>query len=413
MQTEGGDVTLAWGALSLVYILTGWSVYRGTIGWSLFGLGLAGVLLVPPLAYRSPQVVPSWPVTLFAVIPFAVGLAVPSGPIERFAASMAVAPMALIVAVQVETFTRVRMNRGGTIAFVVLTTITAAGAWEIGKWFLDVTIGTALVGSNDALMGRLITSAVAGIVAGLVFDWYLKRLPSSSLIPDGFDLEDVDDQFDDTSEHVSDILNALGISFDLQRSLVRGLQVVLAGIILVGVVTVDVNVIVNGGVGLGMTFLPALLGRDWTAHTNVGLTLWIAVAVVLHVLGTLAFYQTVWGWHKVAHATTGTLVAALGYAAVRALETHTNSIAFPPRFTFVIVVLFVFSVGVFWEILEFAIDQLAATAGMEDVVLSQHGRDDTVSDMIANTAGALLVAGAATVYRLRSSRANRPSGSTS
>lgn len=401
LQTELVGVSFSWGALVVILVATGWSLVHGAFRWVLFGLGLAGILLITPVVYRSGRVMPSWPVTVLAALPFAVGVAAPGGPVEQFAASMAVAAMALVVATQVDTFTRVRMNRGVTVGFVVMTTLTAAGTWEIGKWLLDVTMGTSLIGGNDALMWRLITSAIAGIIAGLFFDWYLKRLPQSTLVPDGFDIEDVDDQLDDTGDHVSEVLETVGLSTDLQRALVRGLQLVLVGILAVGIVTLEVNVIVNASVGLGATFLPTLLRRDWNARMDIGLTLWIAIAVVLHTLGTLAFYQTVWGWHKVTHATSGTLVAGIGYTFVRALETHTDSIAFPPRFTFVIVVLFVFSVGVTWEILEFAIDQLVAAAGKEEVVLSQHGLDDTTSDMIANTVGALVAAGAATAYRFR------------
>lgn len=401
LQTERLGVSLAWAAVALVLAITAWSLASGRLGWTLFGVGLAAVLLVTPAAFRSAAVMPPWPVTLLVAVPFAVGAAVPGGPVAALAAYAAVAALALVVAVQVEAFTPVRMNRGFAVALVVATTVTAAGVWELGKWLVESLTGTPLVGDNEAVMWRFVSSALAGLGAGLLFDRYLKRYPGTTFVPDGFEIEDADDQVDAAGDHVSALLAAAGISDDRQRTLVRGLQLVLVAFAVGGAVTLNANVVVSAGVGLGATALPALLRRDRQLHLDVGLTLWIAVAVVLHALGTLAFYQTVWGWHKLTHAMTGTLVAGVGYTAVRAVESHTDSVSFPPRFAFVVVVLFVFAVGIFWEILEFFLDMAAAAAGTEEVVLSQHGRDDTLSDLVANTAGALLVAGAATVYRLR------------
>lgn len=401
LETEQRDVALAWAAVALVFAVTGWSLVTGTLGWAVFGVVLATVLLATPVAYRTAEVMPPWPVALLAAIPYAIGVAVGSGPVARLAASGAVAAVAVVVVLQIETFTRVRMNRGFAVAFVVMTTVTAAGVWELGRWLVDLAVGTDLVGTNDDLMWRLVASALGGVAAGLLVDRYLMQLPGTELVPDGFDVEDADDQVDATGDRVSAVLEAAGLATEHQRYLARGLQVVLAVILLVGVVTLNVDVVVSGGIGLAATLVPALLRRDWNVQVDIGLTLWIAVAVVIHTMGSLAFYQTVWGWHNLAHAVTGTLVAGIGYTAVRAVETHTTAVDCPPRFTFLLVVLFVFSFGVFWEILEFTLDGVAAAVGSDGVVLSQHGRGDTLSDFVANTVGALVVAGATTVSRLR------------
>lgn len=55
------------------------------------------------------------------------------------------------------------------------------------------------------------------------------------------------------------------------------------------------------------------------------------------------------------------------------------------------VVLFVLPVGVFWEIGESTFDLLAAAYGLE-MPLSQHGFDDTMTDVVFNTVGAVVVA---------------------
>lgn len=248
-------------------------------------------------------------------------------------------------------------------------------------------------------MWRLVWATVAGAFEGALFDRYLRHLPHAEVVPDGFGPADASDEVDAAGDAVTKLFAHLGLTEERQRLLARGLQLALAGLVVAGLVTLDLNVVVNAGVGLGATLLPGVLRRDYHLPVDAGLTLWIAVAVFLHVLGSSGFYQTVWGWHNLTHAVSGTLVAGAGYTAVSAVESHTDSVSFPVEFTFVFVVLFVFSVGVFWEMHEFTLDGVAALAGTEDVVLAQHGLEDTMSDMMANTFGALLVATAATLWR--------------
>ena len=397
------DAAITWLAVTGVFVAIVWSLSRGAFGWVLFGGILAAVLLAPVVAFGEPRRVPPWPVALLAALPFVVAAVAPWTVVTRVAAYATVAAVALVAVAQIDAFTPVRMNRGFAVALVVLVTATAAGVWELGKWVVDLAFGTELVPSNEVVMWRLVTAVGAGVVAAAVFDRYLRRLLREEFVPDGFDVEDAEEQIDDVGGAVSRALADVGLTRPRQRLIVRGAQVVLVGIGVVGVVTLNLNVVVNASIGLAATLLPGVLERDYSVETDVGLTLWIAAAVTIHALGTVYFYQTVWGWHNIAHTLTGTLVAAIGYTTVRALEEHTSAVAFPPKFTFLVVVLVVFSAGVFWEILEFTFDGIAARVGADDgLVLAQHGLTDTMSDLVANTVGAIIVAGAATYYRLRS-----------
>ncbi|WP_245726748.1 hypothetical protein [Natronorubrum sediminis] len=49
------------------------------------------------------------------------------------------------------------------------------------------------------------------------------------------------------------------------------------------------------------------------------------------------------------------------------------------------------SFGVFWEIGEFGFDVVAGLTGLE-MPLAQHGLDDTMTDIVFNTIGAIVVA---------------------
>ena len=130
---------------------------------------------------------------------------------------------------------------------------------------------------------------------------------------------------------------------------------------------------------------------------DVGLVLWISTAVFLHALGTAYLYDETFWWHNVTHTVSGSLVAAIGYATFRGIDEYTNAVRFPSRFMFVLILLFVMSVGVLWEIMEFATDRLMLALGAEPV-LAQYGLDDTMTDMLFNTIGAIIVGIWGTTY---------------
>lgn len=402
----------SWAAIGIVVAATVWSLWRGAFGWTLFGAGLAAILLLPAVAYRSRECTPPSPVAMLGAVTFAVGVlaTVPIGPVAplallaQVAAYVAVAAAALAIAVEVDAFTRVELHRGVAVAFVVMTTMTVAGLWQLAQWGAGFVLGTSLIESNEELMWRLIAATITGLAAGIVFDQYLERLLAHDFVPAAVDSEDAARQFDQTGDRITDALSRRGVTERRQRQLVRVIQAGLLALVVLGFVTLYVDIVASAGVGLIATVLPRVLTHDEDVRDDAGLALWIAIAVGLHAIGTLAFYQTVWGWHKVTHSVSGSMIALVGYTVVRTVERNSEAVSFPSSFTLLFVVLFTFTAGVFWEIFEFTLDGVVATFGQEEVVLTQHGLFDTTTDMIANTAGALVVAVLATSYETRRRR---------
>lgn len=175
-----------------------------------------------------------------------------------------------------------------------------------------------------------------------------------------------------------------------QRRISRALQLLLAGLVGYGLVARQPKAIVNGSVALLVTFLPAFLKRRYDLPIDPWLGLWIATAVFLHTLGSAGLYGRIRWWDHLTHATSASLVAGVGYTAVRAVDLHTDEIHLPSRFAFVYIVLVVLAFGVVWELFEFGLDALAAATGLT-MPLAQHGLDDTVRDLLFNSLGALVV----------------------
>jgi hypothetical protein len=190
----------------------------------------------------------------------------------------------------------------------------------------------------------------------------------------------------------------IGLTSRRQRQLSRAMQVMLVGIVGLGLERGNPGIVINATIGLGVTQLPAVLERDYQIPMDPALTLWITIAVFLHALGTAGLpgsatnlYRSVWWWDHLTHTLSSSIVAAAGYATARAIELHSDAVSLPDRFMFVFILLFVLAFGVFWEVIEFAVAGIASLSGTQSV-LTQYGLDDTMLDLLFDTLGGLVVA---------------------
>jgi hypothetical protein len=175
-----------------------------------------------------------------------------------------------------------------------------------------------------------------------------------------------------------------------QRATVA-MQLVLVGLVSYGLLAGNPKAIVNGSIALFVTFLPAALERNYELGLDPWLGLWITVALLLHTLGSTGLYVHIAWWDHLTHALSASLVAGVGYTAVRAIDLHNDDIYLPRQFAFVYIFVVVLAFGVVWELFEFGLDVAAAETG-HTMPLAQHGLDDTVRDLLFNALGALLVA---------------------
>ncbi|AEH37206.1 hypothetical protein [Halopiger xanaduensis] len=176
-----------------------------------------------------------------------------------------------------------------------------------------------------------------------------------------------------------------------QRRLTRLLQLVLVGIVAYGLLAGQPKAISNGSLALVVTFVPAVLERNYGLPLDPWLGLWITVAVFLHTAGSAGMYGRIEWWDHLTHAMSASLVAGAGYTVARAIELHSDEITIPRRFAFVYILVVVLAFAVVWELFEFGLDIVADTTGMT-MPLAQHGLDDTVRDLLFNGLGALVVA---------------------
>lgn len=156
--------------------------------------------------------------------------------------------------------------------------------------------------------------------------------------------------------------------------------------------------IVNGIVALVAALTPSLLELGGTHFYGAAITLhpslsvWIAGAGFLHMLGMLGWYDAVSGWDHLTHTVSAALVAAFVYASFLTSLQHSPTTPFDEAYAALFTILFTLGAGVFWELIE-----LAARAVGEYIdrppVLEYYGPRDTVLDMVFNGVGAVVVVG--------------------
>ena len=142
--------------------------------WMLFVAATAAVVLVPPVAYREWRVMLPWELLVFALLPILVR-AVYGGELGVFAYYLSIASLALLITVELHTFTPLQVTHWFAVLFVTMTTMASVAAWTVVRWTADRLLRTAFLTDNEALMAEWLYVTLAGVVAGVVFDAYFRR----------------------------------------------------------------------------------------------------------------------------------------------------------------------------------------------------------------------------------------------
>jgi hypothetical protein len=105
-----------------------------------------------------------------------------------------------------------------------------------------------------------------------------------------------------------------------------------------------------------------------------------------------SYYERFWWWDIVLHSTSGLLLGIVGFLLVYVLNQNRH-VGLHMRAGFVALFAFTFavSVGVLWEILEFAADQLFGLQMQKPMLGDPSGLTDTMWDLIVDALGAALI----------------------
>lgn len=168
------NAVLGWMLVGLLGTVLTESVLDTDYGWILFVGVVAIIVLIPPVAYRDWRVMLPWELLVLALFPILVR-ALFGGTVETFATYLSLAAVALLVIVELHTFTSLSVTTWFAVALVVLTTLSAEAAWTIFRWNADNLLGTSFLLDNETLMLEWVYVTLAGIAAGVLFAGYFRR----------------------------------------------------------------------------------------------------------------------------------------------------------------------------------------------------------------------------------------------
>lgn len=146
------------------------------------------------------------------------------------------------------------------------------------------------------------------------------------------------------------------------------------------------------GVVIALTLVPAFLFRHYRVIIPPEFQLVAALFnfVSLFLGSALDFYYHFWWWDLVLHTASGFLLGIIGFVVLFVLnQTDKLPAGMRPSFIAFFGVTFAVTLGVAWEIFEFACDLLWPRLNMQS---TETGVKDTMVDLIVDTVGAVIVA---------------------
>jgi hypothetical protein len=146
------NAVAAWLLVGLVCVVAVASFLEGDLLWTWFSAVVVAIVVVPAVSYRNPRVMLPWEVLAIAFLPV-LGRTLASFPLSSdLATYLSVAALALVVAVELDVFTAVRMTDGFAAFFTVVVTMAAAGVWAVVQWLSDLLLGTTFIYPDPVLV---------------------------------------------------------------------------------------------------------------------------------------------------------------------------------------------------------------------------------------------------------------------
>ena len=182
------NAVLGWAFVVVLCLIGLGALLNGRPLWAGFTFALVALAVAPAVAFRNPTAMLPWEVLALASVPSLGRLLVAGQTVGgvtltgRITTYVAVAAAALILVVELDVFTPVRMSDSFAVVFVAIATVATAGLWAEVRWLSDILFGTTLMLDGrpehvieEALMWDFVAATVAGVVAGVLFEVYFRR----------------------------------------------------------------------------------------------------------------------------------------------------------------------------------------------------------------------------------------------
>lgn len=164
------------------------------------------------------------------------------------------------------------------------------------------------------------------------------------------------------------------------------LQIVLVILLIISIVERDWIYIFACSISIMISFIPAILKRDYHITLPWVFELLIATALFLHVGGgVFKAYHLIPGYDILTHFVSALVVSFLAFSIIYILDEYWEGLCMDTYAMAFVVVIFTMAMGVVWEFLEWTVDMVFGTT-------EQLGLQDTMQDLLVDTLGGIIMA---------------------
>lgn len=166
------EAAAGWILVSLIVLTATFNMIIGSLLWGGFVLTVAFVASLPALARRNPAAMVPWP--LLATVAIGAIFKV-AGVYEETAGFLVIVALALIVVIELDTFTPVDLSRRFAVVFSVMTAMAVEGLWIVVQYISDRWFGTGLLRSQVELQWDIVIVTFVAMTIGILYQWYESR----------------------------------------------------------------------------------------------------------------------------------------------------------------------------------------------------------------------------------------------
>lgn len=149
--------------------------------WGVFSLIFVAVIASPAMVAHDWTAMAPWPVLAVGAVAVAAGT---GGLYPEAAGYVAIATLALVIVVELDNFTSIRLSRRFAVGLAVATTMALEAVWIIVRFYADQWLGTGYLSTQTELQADIVIVTVVGSVMGGLFYAYLAKVEPAGGVND-------------------------------------------------------------------------------------------------------------------------------------------------------------------------------------------------------------------------------------
>lgn len=291
---------------------------------------------------------------------------------------------AIMIILILEYYTDLKSNVEFTSIFLYSFPIAIGAIRSVVRFLSGQFFDTFYFHGNSHFMLELLIITIFSFYNGYILKYYLKNNSKyNTFVGMSRELE-IKIPFEIDKEDLLEFLNTIFNKFN--RSVLISVSTIfqwsIYGVIIYGMIVENHPVMVWAIFSFGISIIPEVITRHTKSGFPAILYFWFTFVLFVYTIGRpLGFYSLSNWWAEITHFLAGSAVALVLFSLLMYFVDRSEKLYIPRWLTPLLILLFIFSIGVFWEITEFYVDIIFDAR-------TQGGLEDTAYDILFNFLGA-------------------------